>query len=278
MPIQNFILDRCGKDMKIEGITGRVNFEGDRPVAKVTVREAMIKKVSREMESLFLYELLKAMRRTIVTSSPMESGEGFQKETYTSLFDMELSRLLAERGTGLGDLIARELMKQGSEVRNQRSDVGNQKSESMEKFSLKSDIPYPTSDLPSYPLEGTLSSGFGMRLHPVTGTWRFHKGIDINAPEGTPVRAVMDGRVKFSGWLKGYGNTVIIEHSNGLETRYSHNRQNLVKVGDLVRQGEVIAEVGNSGISTGNHLHFEVLSQGKPIDPEGFLRIKDLKA
>ncbi len=228
--------------MKIEGITGKVNFEGDS-------REAIIKKVSREMESLFLYELLKAMRRTTAISPPMESEKGFQKETYTSLFDMELSRLLAERGTGLGDLIARELIKQRSEVRIQKSDVGNQKSESMEKFSLKSDIRYPTSDLRSYPLEGTLSSGFGMRLHPVTGTWRFHRGIDIKAPEDTPVRAVMDGRVKFSGWFKDYGNTVIIEHSKGFETRYSHNRQNLVKVGALVRQGEVIAEVGSSGIS-----------------------------
>ncbi len=212
-----------------------------------------IKVVSRELESLFLYELLKAMRRTTLAEG------GLQKDIYTSLFDLELSRVLAERGIGLGSAIERELMRRNDgQIRTE----GSWNS-------------YPSTNpgrLPLLPVQGRISSGFGMRVHPVTGLWSFHKGIDITAPPGSPVRAPLKGRVTFSGWRDGYGNLVEIDHGNGLITRYGHNSLNLVVQGQEVSEGEVIALVGSTGLSTGPHLHFEVISNGKPIDPEGFLK------
>lgn len=235
-------------------IGGLIQQQGN-TVATESDKNRAIKEVSKELESLFLYELLKAMRRTV------GSQDSFQKETYTSLFDLELSRLLAERGTGLQGVIQRQLLNHSS-----------------------SSIPTPSNLIPQniqnsiLPSEGLISSKFGKRLHPLRGIWSFHRGIDIAAPEGSPVRAIMDGTVIFSGYMEGYGNLVVIDHGGGLTTRYGHTRKNLVKEGDSVKVGDVIAEVGTTGLSTGPHLHLEVLEAGKPIDPERFLKIKDMRA
>lgn len=112
----------------------------------------------------------------------------------------------------------------------------------------------------AYPLPGhtRISSPYGTRIHPVTGERRMHTGIDIPAPTGTNILAAEDGIVSTSGWLGGYGNTVIIVHDNSLSTLYAHNSRLLVKQGDIVKKGDVIAKVGSTGRSTGPHLHFEV--------------------
>jgi murein DD-endopeptidase MepM/ murein hydrolase activator NlpD len=106
-----------------------------------------------------------------------------------------------------------------------------------------------------------------MRKHPIYGDYRFHHGVDIAAPEGTPIYPAMSGRVIFSGEEAGYGNIVVVDHRNGYITKYAHNRVNLVKEGDHVDAATVIAEVGNSGVSTGPHLHFEARYKDKSIDP-----------
>lgn len=100
--------------------------------------------------------------------------------------------------------------------------------------------------------EGTLSSGFGPRR----GT--FHDGVDIAAPEGTPVYAARDGRVIYSDRIPGYGNVVIVSHERGLSTVYAHNSRNRVAAGDAVKEGEVVSLVGSTGRTTGPNLHFEV--------------------
>jgi murein DD-endopeptidase MepM/ murein hydrolase activator NlpD len=94
-----------------------------------------------------------------------------------------------------------------------------------------------------------------------------HKGLDIAAPTGAPVKAVAPGKVVFSSQAGGYGNLVVIDHGNGFTTRYAHNRTLLVSVGDTVRAGQEIAHVGSTGRSTGPHLHFEVLRNGYAVDP-----------
>ncbi|MBO8129515.1 MAG: M23 family metallopeptidase [Peptococcaceae bacterium] len=107
------------------------------------------------------------------------------------------------------------------------------------------------------PVSGTITDAYGWRIHPVWGTRRFHTGIDIAAGAGTPVRSALNGVVIFTGNVKAYGKTVVIDHG-GIQTRYAHLSRILVDIGDEVSGGHTIGEVGNTGISTGPHLHFEI--------------------
>lgn len=117
------------------------------------------------------------------------------------------------------------------------------------------------------PVSGPVVSGFGYRVHPILRRVKFHYGVDISAPSGTPIRAAADGVVVFAGWRRAYGNTVIVDHGNGLATLYAHCSRILVSEGEVVKQGQVIALVGSTGLSTGPHLHFEVRRDGEPINP-----------
>jgi murein DD-endopeptidase MepM/ murein hydrolase activator NlpD len=117
------------------------------------------------------------------------------------------------------------------------------------------------------PVDGPIVSGFGYRVHPIFRRVKFHYGVDISAPSGNPIRAAADGVVVFAGWRRAYGNTVIIDHGNGVATLYAHCSRILVSEGEVVKQGQVIALVGSTGLSTGPHLHFEVRHYGEPINP-----------
>lgn len=118
---------------------------------------------------------------------------------------------------------------------------------------------------------GYLSSPFGFRIHPTKKVRIFHEGVDLASPAGTPINAVADGIVTFSGRRNGYGKVIDIRHGNGFLTRYAHNAANLVKEGQQVRQGQKIATVGATGTATGPHLHFEVRQSGQAIDPMPYL-------
>jgi len=115
--------------------------------------------------------------------------------------------------------------------------------------------------------KGVITSGFGMRVHPITGQPRHHDGVDIGAPYDTPVGSAQGGRVTFAGVQGGYGNTVIIDHGNGLTTLYAHLALINVTGGQPVIQGQNIGTVGNTGWSTGPHLHFEVRENGNAVNP-----------
>lgn len=116
-----------------------------------------------------------------------------------------------------------------------------------------------------------ISSGYGWRIHPITGQRRFHDGLDIAANHGNPVYAYTDGRVVEAGWNGGYGNCVLIDHGNGLKTRYAHLSRIDVRVGQKVKVGQRIGAVGSTGNSTGPHLHFEVIKNGKTQNPLNYL-------
>lgn len=116
-----------------------------------------------------------------------------------------------------------------------------------------------------------LSSGFGYRKHPIGGGTKMHKGIDLSANRGTRILAADNGTVTWAGWKGGYGYCIIVDHHNGYETLYGHCSKLIADVGDNVRRSDLLAEVGSTGASTGNHLHFEVHKNGEPVDPEPYL-------
>jgi len=122
-----------------------------------------------------------------------------------------------------------------------------------------------------WPARGRISSPFGWRTHPVLKTKKYHSGIDIAVPTGTPVLAADDGVVLVSGWRGGYGYFVAIDHGKSISTCYGHNSQLLVKVGEKVTKGQRVALSGNTGLSTGPHLHFEVRVNGTPTNPLQYL-------
>ncbi|PZO36771.1 MAG: metalloendopeptidase [Pseudanabaena frigida] len=128
------------------------------------------------------------------------------------------------------------------------------------------------------PVTGAISSGFGWRVHPITGERKLHKGVDFAAPTGTPIFAAADGVVTYSGWTDdGYGNVVELRHDNGVLTLYAHTNKVYVSKGQVVNKGQAIAEVGTTGRSTGPHLHFEVQPDGRTaVDPMDYLQLRQV--
>jgi murein DD-endopeptidase MepM/ murein hydrolase activator NlpD len=121
-------------------------------------------------------------------------------------------------------------------------------------------------------MHGWISSYFGERTDPFNGRNAIHKGIDFAGPAGSEVIAVASGVVTYAKDRFGYGKTVEINHGNGFVTRYAHNQQTLVTPGDTVQKGQAIALIGSTGRSTGPHVHFEVLKNGRAVDPMSFVR------
>lgn len=124
---------------------------------------------------------------------------------------------------------------------------------------------------------GYYSSNYGYRIDPISGQSTFHAGVDIIASPGTPVMAAAGGVVSAVGFHPEYGNTVDVDHDNGLTSRYAHLLKSTVRVGDVVMKGQVIAQVGNSGRTTGPHLHFEVRERGIPLNPNKFFALDPRK-
>ena len=122
-----------------------------------------------------------------------------------------------------------------------------------------------------WPVVGTISSQYGYRNHPVFEERKFHTGVDISVPSGSEVKATADGIVSFAGWTENSGIVVVAEHGHGFSTAYAHNRKALVRVGQRIARGEVIALSGSTGVSTGPHVHYEIWRNGRHTDPAGFL-------
>jgi murein hydrolase activator len=129
---------------------------------------------------------------------------------------------------------------------------------------LRGQLPWPT--------DGRVVAGFGRQVHPRFGTETFRRGVDIEADEGASIRAIYAGTVLYRGWLKGYGNLIILDHGAGYYTLYAHASELLVAEGDRVKTGQGIARVGETGSLEGPRLYFEVRYQGRPEDPEQWLR------
>lgn len=236
---------------------------------------------AEDFESYLVEMLLKEMRKTIpkgMFSSPA-------MDTFTEMMDKALAQDIAESG-GLGFA---EAMFAQMGMDTEASDGQNEKDNLREFNSSRRKIGNIGSKVEQHvhglfehlqqakdnviklvgelPVKGRISSHFGMRHHPIHEEFRHHSGLDIAAPKGSPIEAVMDGKVIFAGKRGNFGNTVIIEHEDGYKSLYAHCDQLNVSVGDKIQTGEQIATVGSTGLSTGNHLHFEIRKNEEAIDP-----------
>jgi murein DD-endopeptidase MepM/ murein hydrolase activator NlpD len=233
--------------------------------------------------------MLKVMRSTVEPADD-EEGNALGKDVYLSMFDQEIALQMARNSSlGIGEMMYRQLEQTVKETKSLSTAPGSEtldlpaskpasveppvqvKPETPDHHETTSEIDTEASTAWTVPAEGRLSSAFGKRADPFTQTARFHRGIDIAAPTGAPIRAAQPGTVVFSGHLGGYGNTIILEHAGGYRALYGHASRNLVKEGELISAEQVIGEVGSSGRSTGTHLHFELQKSGERLDPREFL-------
>lgn len=165
-----------------------------------------------------------------------------------------------------------ELKKQEAEMEKAEQQIQAQINAALNSSSQKN-VKYTGNGKFKFPLASytRISSPYGYRIHPITGTRKLHSGIDYAAPLGTAIYAAEDGVVLTSGWINGYGYTVTVNHGGGYVTLYAHCSKLLVSAGQAVVKGQTIARVGSTGNSTGNHLHFEVKVNGKAVNPAGYL-------
>ncbi len=215
-------------------------------IARTAGGEESKTKVAQEFAALLLFQVIKTMHAT-VPQGGLFGEDSLAKDVYTTLADIEVARAMAKNeAMGLGKLVEKALESYNRHSTGNATETG-------------------------HPAPGMVTSSFGLRTDPFTGEKRLHQGIDVAMPKGTPISAVAAGKVIYSGRASGYGNMVVLDHGNGMVTRYAHNQVNLVSVGDTIEAGQEIALVGSTGRSTGPHLHFEVLRQGTAIDPSPFL-------
>jgi len=210
-----------------------------------------------EFESLFINFVMKQMRKTVTKSGLIDGG--MSEEIFTGMMDEEIARQMSSRqGVGLRGALIEQL-------------TGVRGSALPQKIALRSyhrNTPAKRSGQTfALPVSGTVSSPYGWRKDPFTGKRTFHYGVDIASPSGSGIFAAGKGCVVFSGWKKGYGNVVEIDHGDGFSTLYAHNEKNLVREGEEVSHYQLIALVGDTGKSTGPHLHYEVKKNGEVVNP-----------
>jgi flagellar protein FlgJ len=228
----------------------------DQPIEK-NEEQSELEQAARQFEAMLLQVVIKEMRKTVPEG--MFSGTG--TDVFQDMFDQELSSHMLDDGGGLGlaDAIIGNVPSPVQSFQAMPIGIQAYGAQGAATALSRTDI---------MPVEGRVSSLFGTRKDPIRGTQREHHGLDIAAPEGTDIRAVRDGTVRFSGERGSYGKLVILDHGDGLETRYAHCSELIVNEGEKIRAGERIALVGTTGRSTGPHLHLEARKDGQAVDPQ----------
>jgi murein DD-endopeptidase MepM/ murein hydrolase activator NlpD len=240
---------------------------------------ARVRELAHEFEAMFLAQMLRQMRQSMSLAGGDEEGDGFGKAAFTDTFDTELARHLSTSGgLGIADVIIEAYERQnGASISSGSSGAAASSGASGSSLSapgVSRARPSSTGHGLSSPGEaepavelGPITSAFGWRRDPLTGHGRFHKGVDVKAAYGQPVPSVAGGTVLTAGAQGSYGLTVVIEHDSGIRTRYAHLSELAVRPGDVVSRGQDLGRVGSTGRSTGPHLHFEVLEEGRLVDP-----------
>jgi len=186
-------------------------------------------------------------------------------DTNTALTNMGKIQTIAEDTVKLSTASIKVLTERAKHLEAESASLMNEIIELQSKMSyVGGDMIWPMPADRSIPTGG---AKFGMRMHPIFKVWKMHTGVDLGAPWDANILAVNDGTVIKSGWSRGYGNRIVIDHGGGIATLYAHANTLLVREGEKVTRGQVIALVGSTGYSTGPHLHFEVFANGKRVDP-----------
>lgn len=231
---------------------------------------AKLERLTTEFESMLLNQVLTKMRNAGKWDEEGGEGDGFGSNALFEALDTEFSKQMsAAQGFGL----SRQLMDAFDRLQGLAPDTAmSPAATGVARLTPAPDTLTTVDDAlnavgtPKAQLEVT--SGFGMRRDPMTGLPRFHKGIDLRAAYGQEVSAALGGTVTFSGTQGDYGTTVVVEHANGMKTRYAHLSSALVAAGDTVAPGMLIGRAGSSGRATGPHVHVEVTDrQGRHLDP-----------
>lgn len=226
---------------------------------------------AKSFEAYFFRQIFAEFRKS--TPKGMFSG-GMAESTFQEMLDGAMAdAMAASRGTGLAEMIERELTRQAPaiEPEGENNDALIDQLYPLEPTTTKAPVQRPSLSVAPISNQHDFvanTSSFGPRVDPIDGSHRFHAGLDIAAIEGTPVQSSGRGTVSHAGPAGSYGNLVVIDHGNGIETRYAHLKQVDVKIGQRVNPGTAIGRVGSTGRSTGAHLHFEVRRDGKPLDPK----------
>ena len=248
-----------------------------------------VKRLAEQFEAMLMTQMLREMRRSMLDDEDQQ--EGFGADALTDTGDIEFGSAMSRSGgLGVADQMLKvferqieALMESGTIQAGATSAPATSSSDAthaaaMAAATLKHLAISPAVDrvgdaspsaLDPGDITGTVpvSSGFGWRRDPMTGTARFHQGVDLAVAYGQNVKAAAEGVVSFSGEQQGYGNTVVINHGDGRQTRYGHLSEPLVRAGEAIDEGQVVGRSGNSGRSTGAHLHFEMLVNGRAVDP-----------
>ena len=236
-----------------------------------------------EFESMLLLQMLREMRKAGSWQDEDEEKEGFGAEALFDTVDAELATHLAKaQPFGLGASLVKEIAEQiggppGTTLPLQlptnlpsvvpASLPVERPASGWTAGSTPERVAGVTPTEAAMPDEHVTTSPFGWRRDPFSGATTYHRGVDLRAAYGESIGAAATGRVVFAGEQGGYGNTVVLEHADGMRTRYAHLSAVLTEVGAEVGAGEAIGRAGHSGRATGTHLHFEVTQNGRPVDP-----------
>jgi murein DD-endopeptidase MepM/ murein hydrolase activator NlpD len=216
------------------------------------------------------------MRQSGKWDDGTEEGGGLGAETFFETLDVELATYLSRvKGLGLSEELEKAIAKTaGGGVASPAAAataaappaVIPTPASQTEKVEVAKPISGEALRFAVAP--GSITSSYGWRHDPFTGQAKFHRGIDVRAAYGQDIQSAGAGCVVFSGQQRGYGNTVLVEHADGVQTRYAHLSATVVQEGEMVAAGQVLGRAGKSGRATGTHLHFEVIKNGRPIAPE----------
>jgi murein DD-endopeptidase MepM/ murein hydrolase activator NlpD len=257
---------------------------GDLRFSSQATGKARLADAAKEFEALLAEAMLRSMRGAL--DEEEETGEGYGRGIYEEMMYQQLARTISQKpGLGIARMMDLKLAQQeqarqpGASPEGtattiltvepvRSSDPSNRLPEVQPAINFHDKAVSPiTEPKLSLPVSGHISSGFGARTDPINGHKQFHRGIDFAAPSGTPIKAVEEGRVIFSGKSPQYGNVVVIEHPDQTQTLYAHLAERDVDQGDQVTRQQLIGKVGSTGHSTGPHLHFEVLEQHHNVNP-----------